>query len=207
MSPTLGQTLPQDPTSAHEGQTLPQDPASAHDPIPTDTHHQPKESKCKEEGVATPKLEQKQYDVKEERESPTAGNAETFQVNQSSQGRSSDPSREVYYQGASRGRREAPWIYVMNELRSVQHAVELPRSRVDGEEAPRDAMALREGLDNLDNRIGSIEENVGMNRLCEAQGRIVRLEESVSQVDGSLRECHARVNCCEAGRQKILKIR
>ena len=42
-----------------------------------------------------------------------------------------------------------------------------------------------------------------MNRLREAQSRIVRLEESVSQVAGSLRECHVRVNHCEASRQSL----
>ena len=75
----------------------------------------------------------------------------------------------------------------MNALRLVQQAVELLRSRNDGEEASRDAMELREGLDSLADRLGRIEENVDMNRLREAQKRIVRLEESVSQLVGSLR--------------------
>ena len=65
--------------------------------------------------------------------------------------------QDVYYQDTSRGLCEAPWIYAMNELRSVQHSVELLRSRVDGVEALRDVRGLREGQDNLSNRIGRFE--------------------------------------------------
>ena len=142
------------------GQTIPKDSASAHDPPPTDTYHQPKQSGCKEEGVSTPKLEQDQFDVKEVKEvkpkSSTVGGVETAQASQSSQRQSSDPTCEAHYQDTSRGPCEAPWIYAMNEQRSVQHAVELRRSRMDGDEAHRDAMELREGLDNLSKRIGRL---------------------------------------------------
>ena len=88
----------------------------------------------------------------------------------------------------------------MNELRSVQHSVELLRSRIDGVEALRDVSGLREGQDSLSNRIGRFQESVNLNHVSESLRWIIRLEESDGhgQVALSLRECHVRVNHCEA---------
>ena len=96
---------------------------------------------------------------------------------------------EVHYQDTSRGPCEAPWIYAMNEL------------RIDGVEALRDVGGLREGQEDLSNRIARFDECVNLNRVSESLRRIIRLEASVGhgQVAVSLRECHVRVNHCEAG--------
>ena len=136
-------------------QTFPQDSATTHDPPQTDAYHQPKESECKEEGIPTPRPEQEQYDVEEEPESPRVGEEGTAQSSQFPQGRSSDPMQEAYYQDTSRGPCEAPWIYAMNELRCLQHSVAQLRKRVDEADDLRDLRGLREGQDDLSNRIGS----------------------------------------------------
>ena len=88
----------------------------------------------------------------------------------------------------------------MNELRSVQHSIAQLRSRVDGVKALRDVRGLREGLDNLSNRIERFEESVNLNHVNEPLRRIIRLEKSVchGQVAVNLREYHIRVNHCEA---------
>ena len=75
--------------------------------------------------------------VKEEPESPGLREGETTQRGQTSElppERSADPGTAAYYQKTSSGLREAPWVYVMNELRSVQFACEQLRSRMDSVE-------------------------------------------------------------------------
>ena len=54
-------SFPTDPSqvmSPSLGQTLPQDSALTRDPPPMDTGHQPKEHERKDEHIPTPKLEQ-----------------------------------------------------------------------------------------------------------------------------------------------------
>ena len=117
--------------SPNLGQALPQPSASMHDPPLTDTHHQPKEQEYKGEGFPTPKSNKNNtMSNLEEPESPGLEEG-TAHASQSPQERSSGPMQEVHYQDASRGPCEAPWIYAMNELRSIQHSIVQLRSQVD----------------------------------------------------------------------------
>ena len=79
-----------------------------------------------------PKKEE--FDVKEEPESPGLGEGATAQASQPSvlpQERSCDAEASVPYQDTRSGPRQAPWIYVRNELRSVQLACEQLRTQAD----------------------------------------------------------------------------
>ena len=122
-----------------------QDSTSAHDPPSEDTSHQSKKRERKEEDP-TPKSDQEQFDVKEEP-------GEDFPPI-----RSSDPMHANYYEDASAGLSEAPWNWAMNELRCIQHDVEILRSRIDGVEALRDMREWREGHETLSTRVSSVEE-------------------------------------------------
>ena len=78
-------------------------------------------NKCKEEETLTPALKREEFDVKEEPESPGLREWENIQSSQPSQlppERSADPENATCYQDTRGGPSEAPWIYVMNELRS-----------------------------------------------------------------------------------------
>ena len=81
--------------------------------------------------------------------------------------RSSDPMHSTYHQDTSAGSNEAPWTWAMNELRCVQHDVEILRSRIDGVEALRDMRELREGHEGLPTRVGSVEEYVNLHHVRE----------------------------------------
>ena len=89
----------------------------------------------------------------------------------------------------------------MNELRSLQHSSALIRSRIDGSEADTDARGLREGQDNLSNRIRRFEESISLHQVNDSLNRIVSLEASVGhgQTGESLRDCRVRMNQLETG--------
>ena len=136
---------------------------------------------------------------KEEPESPGLredGTAQPTQPSQLSQERSADPEQTTYYQDTSHGPSEAPWIYVMSELRSIQFAFEQLRTRIDDVEASTHVRGLREGQDNLSSRIRRFKESISLHHVNESLNRIVRLEASVGHghVSESLRECHVRLN-------------
>ena len=92
---------------------------------------------------------------------------------------SADPENAACYQDASNGPSEAPWVYVMNELRSVQFACEQLRIRMDSVEVGGDTRELREIQGNLSSRIGRFEKSVNLHHVNESLRRIIRLEESV----------------------------
>ena len=98
---------------------------------------------------------------------------------------------------------QAPWLWAMTELRSVQHNLEMLRSRVDGVEALRDMRELREGQEALSTRVRSVEECVTMHHVREFTHRIIMIEERIGVSGGvigeTLRECQMRLDQCAAG--------
>ena len=198
------QTDPPQVMSPNLSQTLHQDSAPVRHPPPVDTHVQSVDHQHKKEETSESKPQQELFDVKEEPESPGLredGTARSSQPSQLPQERPSDPASNVYYQDTSQGTNEAPWSYVMNELRSVQYSFELLRSRIDGIEANADAGGLREGQDNLSTRIRRFEESISVHQVNDFLNRIVRLETSVGhgQIGESRRDCRVRLNQLETG--------
>ena len=121
----LSQANPRQVMSPSSSQTLSQDPSHVQVPPPVEAYLRPEEpsSTCKEEETPTSVLKREEFDVKEEPESPSLKEGETTHWGQPSElppERSADPGTAAYYQVASSGPREAPWVYVMNELRPVQ---------------------------------------------------------------------------------------
>ena len=200
-SATLGDSMsphhtnPPQVMSPSPDQTQPQNPASMHDPPPVDTNQQPKRE-CKEE-VSTPEPEQ--FDVKEV---PEEEGEESFVDRPSS-----DPMHIPYMQDTSDGPSEAPWIWAMSELRSTQHDIEIPRSRVDGVEALRDIRELHDGQVALTTRVASVEESLRASHVSEFTRRIVFIEERIGFGGGvvteNIRECQVRLKQFAAGLEDL----
>ena len=106
----------------------------------------------------TPKSEQEQFDVKEEQEEnlPSRRTSDPFPLHRTLW-LESDPYPE---QDTDAGTSEAPWRWVLNQLRSVQHNLEKLRSRVGEVEARHDIRELREGQEGLSTRVHNVEECV-----------------------------------------------
>ena len=88
----------------------------------------------------------------------------------------------------------------MNELRSVQHDVEILGSRIDGVEALRD---MHEGHEALSTRVNSVEECVSVHHVREFMQRIILIEEKDwgqwRVIGDTLSECYVRLDQCTAG--------
>ena len=115
--------------SPSTSQTLPQDPFRTQEPPRVETSVGPENSstQCKEEETLSSAPKQEEFDVKDEPESLGLGEGATSQPRQPSMQppeRSNDPEVSIPYEGTRTGLSQAPWTYVMNELRSVQFASE-----------------------------------------------------------------------------------
>ena len=102
-----------------------QDPFRMQEPPRVDTNVRPENSstRSKEEETPTSVHKKEEFDVKEEPASPGLGEGVTAQTSQPSalpQEQSYDPEVSVLFQDTRSGLSQAPWTYVMNELRSVQ---------------------------------------------------------------------------------------
>ena len=189
--------------SSNSSQTLPQDPFHVQRPPRVETYlrsDEPSNKREEEEETSTPAPKREELDVKEEPESPGLRESpgETTQPSQPSQlppERSADPENTTCYQDTSSGSSEAPWVYVVKELRSVQFDCEQLRTRMDSVEVGTDTSELREIQGNLSSRISWFEESVNLHCVNESLHRIISLEESVGHghVGESFRECHVRV--------------
>ena len=193
-------TNPRQVMSPKPDRTFPQDPFHVQEAPRVDVYLRPDEpsNKCKEEETSASEPKREEYDIKEEPESPGLREGVAAHPSQPSQlppERSTDPARATYYQDTSSGPSEAPWVYVMSELRSVQFAWEQLRTRMDGVEVSPDVIGLRENQDNLSNRVRRFEESVGLHHVNESLNRIIRVEASVghAQVSESLRECQVGI--------------
>ena len=63
----------------------------------------------------------------------------------------------------------------MSELRSVQHDLDMLRSRVDGVAALHDMRELREGQEALATRVSSVEECITVHHVHEFMHRIITI--------------------------------
>ena len=109
--------------SPNLSQILPQDSSQVRDAPRVDTRLRPDDlpNKCKDEETPATEPKREQYDVSW---FETRWNCSTKSTSQLPQEQSADPEHNTYYQDTSHGPSEAPWIYVINELRSIQFAFE-----------------------------------------------------------------------------------